>query len=402
MRVKKDEWKDILMKGEYDDVRDAIKGGSNVNYQFKDNGVVLQTPLTIAAERVKYNVMRLLLKNGARVDDVNYRGETALFYAVRRGTFYEVNLLIENGTNVNHKNSSGITPLVDSDVKETEVIKLLVENGANINDYDEEGNNVLVRAIHRRESSTISYLLEYDYLQEDLNKGLIKACYKNLTEYYVDKLLEKGADINCYEKSSGRRNLDIRMLHGTGGSPLVIAAYSGSLNLVKFLVDRGAKINLKNKINQPAIVMAALAGYKVIVDYLLNQSEIIIDWDNLLLAAAEGGLLETVKLALNKGANINSKSNYSTIPLGIISYDKTPLMNASTVFHVMKFEKSLHFEIVKLLVESGANINDADTKGMTALDWAEKFENTKIYNYLKEKGALSGKDLEKPNNQIEE
>jgi len=70
----------------------------------------------------------------------------------------------------------------------------------------------------------------------------------------------------------------------------------------------------------------------------------------------------------------------------------TPLLYAS---------KWNNFEIVKLLVESGANINIQAVNGDTALSIARKNNNDKIYNYLMEHGAVEiGNNIPLQNNGI--
>jgi ankyrin repeat protein len=46
-----------------------------------------------------------------------------------------------------------------------------------------------------------------------------------------------------------------------------------------------------------------------------------------------------------------------------------------------------HREIVKLLIEAGADVNAADWYGRTALGWALRGGHTDIVNLLKEAGA---------------
>ena len=73
------------------------------------------------------------------------------------------------------------------------------------------------------------------------------------------------------------------------------------------------------------------------------------------MASAEKGHTDNVKILIDSGANINKKIYYS---------------------HIMAYETALslaadkgHQEVVELLIKSGANINEiVDDKGSTILD----------------------------------
>ena len=46
-----------------------------------------------------------------------------------------------------------------------------------------------------------------------------------------------------------------------------------------------------------------------------------------------------------------------------------------------------HTEAVEMLIDSGADINAKDSKGISAMMWAEAKGHTEIVNLLREKGA---------------
>ncbi|PCJ29858.1 MAG: hypothetical protein COA94_00440 [Rickettsiales bacterium] len=58
-----------------------------------------ETPLMNAASRPE--ILRLLIKNGAKIDTVNTFGKTALFYAIQFGDYEAVKILIDHGADVN-------------------------------------------------------------------------------------------------------------------------------------------------------------------------------------------------------------------------------------------------------------------------------------------------------------
>jgi FOG: Ankyrin repeat len=63
-------------------------------------------------------------------------------------------------------------------------------------------------------------------------------------------------------------HMDVNYLDRTGSTALMYAAYSGHINIVKFLVEHGANIKIKNLKGGTAARYAAYAGHRAIVDYL--------------------------------------------------------------------------------------------------------------------------------------
>ena len=88
------------------------------------------------------------------------------------------------------------------------------------------------------------------------------------------------------------------------------------------------------------------------------------DWSRAALHLASiNGHLEIVKLLLESGANVHIKDKG----------DQTALHLAS---------RNGHLEIVKLLLESGANVNIKDKNGQTALHYASRYHKSEVVNLL--------------------
>jgi ankyrin repeat protein len=72
------------------------------------------TPLTKAVETESVRLTELLLRAGARVDDVNRYGETAFGCAVRHGYMDMAALLLSANADVNIKQGDDETPLMNA------------------------------------------------------------------------------------------------------------------------------------------------------------------------------------------------------------------------------------------------------------------------------------------------
>jgi ankyrin repeat protein len=118
---------------------------------------------------------------------------------------------------------------------------------------------------------------------------------------------------------------------------LMIASGAGALNVVKYLVEHGANVNMKDK-------------------------DVDVKNTALMLACGEGHL-EVVKYLVEHGAKVNMKNNNNG----------TALMFAS---------QEGNLEVVRFLVGRGANTNDKTKEGETALDMAREGGYDDIVEFL--------------------
>jgi ankyrin repeat protein len=119
-----------------------------------------------------------------------------------------------------------------------------------------------------------------------------------------------------------------------------MACSDGLLDIATVLVDAGADVNLKSTEGFAPIISAVQGNHKPVVDYLLT-----------------------------KGARINEKNG----PNGI-----TPLYLACSLGSL---------DIVKVLVDAGADVNQKSTQGYTSLFLAVKEKHKPVVDYLLSKGA---------------
>jgi len=114
--------------GEIQRVRELLKQGVDVNCRAPSTGTVPAgtTALMLAAARDHLDVVKLLVANGANVNQADEGGGTALIYAVWKGHKDVVAHLLEKGANVHAKTRDGRTPLsVASQFGRTEIESML-------------------------------------------------------------------------------------------------------------------------------------------------------------------------------------------------------------------------------------------------------------------------------------
>ena len=153
---------------------------------------------------------------------------------------------------------------------------------------------------------------------------------------------------------------------------LMAAAQNGNTEAVKMLAEWDANINGNN-----SLIVAIEKGHLDIVNTLLDQGANINhkyynDW-TALMYAAQNEHTETINLLLERGADINATDT-----------------NGKTALMIATIHK--HTKIVKLLLERGADINATDTNGKTAL-MISALREPEIVTILLDRGAnINAKD----------
>jgi ankyrin repeat protein len=154
-----------------------------------------------------------------------------------------------------------------------------------------------------------------------------------------------------------------------GRSLLHAAVVSGNLRLVQLLISRGANINHRNRLGSTALMGAAAAGDNEMITMLLSAGADVsarrTPYESILLAPVHNGHLETVHLLLKAGADCR--------------FDSAALLAEAV--------RQKQFQILKLLLETGADPNARGTRDSTALMWAAAFDNLSYVRLLLAHGA---------------
>jgi len=236
----------------------------------------------------------------------------------------------------------------------------------------------------------------------------------------VQKHLQKGADVNARDfmndltplqwatmdgALSQPGNLDVvqcLVAHGAdvnarggaiGNTPLIMASGAGNLGVVKCLIEHGADINATNKVGTSALMEATrwLKSTEV-PEYLIekgaNVNQVSRDYGTSrmltpLMKAAYAGKVEMVKLLLDRGADVEARDGNGTTALMLaasanwmnIAYDPKETSSARAIKE--KATRS-YLAILELLTEKGADVNARNMRGQTALMYATD-ENRKAF-----------------------
>ncbi|MEB3177961.1 MAG: ankyrin repeat domain-containing protein, partial [Nostocaceae cyanobacterium] len=208
-------------------VEKLLLRGANVNRKSTEG----KTPLHLVRTP---EIAELLLNKGANINALDDNFRTPLHAAAADATTRNVvKLLLAAGANVNAKDKDGRTPLhlAVAVTQNRETIRLLLAKRANIDIKDKEGDTPLDLAEIMKDDAIAQLLSSQANLYVQRRDGFTPLTVAAQFSYadIVTTMLPPDADINATD-IYGRT-----LLHW--------AAKSANESVIKFLLDRGAKVN---------------------------------------------------------------------------------------------------------------------------------------------------------------
>mmetsp|Transcript_26063 Transcript_26063/g.42509 ORF Transcript_26063/g.42509 Transcript_26063/m.42509 type:complete len:387 (+) Transcript_26063:49-1209(+) len=262
-------------------VKLLLKSGADVDGKYGGD-----KPLFLAAyygnDEIMADIIRELVRYGAKVDRPDKKGNTPLFTAVRENSYYAVKALLKFKANVNVVDARDMqdTPLhVAVERGNAEIVKLLVNAKAKLNAKDSKGLTPLSIAV-----------------------------MKGHGEYYSDTslmmpLLDAGAEVNA-----------VNNRHQTA---LLLAVWDP--HAVQLLLKHNADVNVADE-NGTTPLMAALEEKEVeplVVEYLLEAKadvNVKLNHSTPLHLAVKKNLMDETVLLLAAEADVNVKDAEGKTP----------------------------------------------------------------------------------------
>lgn len=156
---------------------------------------------------------------------------------------------------------------------------------------------------------------------------------------------------------------------------LIQSAFDGELVKVQGLVKKGASVEATDPKSRTALMWAAANGHTPVIEFLLGQGADInamdSDGQTALMYATRRSSAPTVKFLLANGAGVNFQSKKSKF---------TALIIAASGGNV---------EIVRLLLEYGADTSLAEGDGDTPLARARQYGHSDIAALLNDESTLA-------------
>lgn len=166
------------------------------------------------------------------------------------------------------------------------------------------------------------------------------------------------------------RGVDTNVRHPEFGPAIVMAAREGAWKTLTLLAKlTGTRIDATNKLNETALMLAAIRGNPDSVKLLLARGAQVNrpGWTPLHYAAT-GGNLEVLRLLLDHDAYIDAQSPNRT----------TPLMMAA---------RHKHPDVVRLLIEAGADPTARNEAGLDAAGYLQRQGESELAAWVRERAA---------------
>lgn len=207
----------------------------------------------------------------------------------------------------------------------------------------------------------------------------------------VRLLLDKGTKINVRDKG--------------GATALTYAAYENKSGVVKLLLERGADPNLPGSHGRTALFFAACKGYVDIVKDLIAKGANVNARDEKGISIlgckhrANDRNPEVVRLLLSQGAVPHSGLILWAAENGYLDIIQTLIAKGIDVNYaskkkdgggytaLMAASKNAHYEVAKELLARKADINARDDQGYTALQYAVENRRNPVALLLIDAGA---------------
>ena len=372
----------------------VLDHGPNVNQIDTISG---RTVLVTAASRGEKDSVQLLLDHGADVDKADGDGHTALITAAWEGREETVRLLIDKGAKVNIHDTDGETALFSAAHKgHTAIVRMLLEHGADKN------------AINSGQRTTLYHMVEKAVFEDASNENAVE---DDVIKGIVQLLLDHGADANIASYGdtalflaacAGHTAIVQMLLHHCTDVPkrdaLFAAAGEGHTSIVKTLLehgsDKGASYAVKDVPEE--IYHSILEKYE---EAVLLVSTDDVDNNCSILTAKKGSRTNAVALQMLKsGVDITKYGIALSLAVAGRHRDVVQvLLGFGVGIDVNKsiaLSLAAHLgdkEMVQLLLDSGADVNDAYGDGDFALMRAAWEGHEEIVELLLNNGAAVSK-----------
>ena len=240
---------DAVKNQEWAETRALLRAedGADVNAPQGDGA----TALHWAAYWDHQPTAQLLMAAGATVGATNDLGVTPLWLACNNGSAVMVETLVSAGADPNAALPSGETPLMTaSRTGSADAVRSLLAHGADVTAREgSHGQTALMWAVAQRHHAVVLTLLEHG------------AGIADRSTVYPQVISSSGnADPSgVYDIEQG------------GYTPLLFAARQGALESARLLVAAGADVNDAAPMGTSTLVVAALSGQGAVATFLLEQ-----------------------------------------------------------------------------------------------------------------------------------
>ena len=346
-------------------------------------------------------IIEALLRNGANASGSNGFSDTILHAAARTGSAV-FELLLQAGANIDAKDARGRTVLEVAVLsKNVSIVKTCIAHGASMNVYDAKGDRVLHAAIRLYADSEGRRL--HAPMRTHNDAEIVELLLKSGTDIHATNVVGKTALKVALECKSAVM-IKTCILHGANVNPspengdgiLHTAAklasdpkmvdfllQSGSSmprdpEMIEFLIQSGADIHATNAMGMTALDLVSVTGgdsLRLARKFILHGAVINAhNGPNLLRHAVLSTDIELAKLALDQGVDVNacnidgeSLLHNLCLDRDADTHDALEKLRRYFLPPSAEFGGSRICDMLKLLLEHGADVNRRNSRGETPL-----------------------------------
>lgn len=314
------------------------------------------------------NVKKLLNKD-RDLANATEQGMTALHIAANLGSDEIVRLLVENGAKLNELDSDGDTPLI-AGMKHEAVAKYLIMKGCDVSISNNNGQTAGHKAALFGHAQILRLLIE-------------RKADMNASDTEGDTPLHDAisqARTAAAEVLIGWPQLDIRRKNKKGFPPLHFAAVKGEPSITELLLKRDKTlIDEQKEDGFTPLHVAAINNHTDVMKVLLEKGKAKVDLRTVkkqtpLHVAAEEAYMDAVQLLIQHGADVNAKDADGDRPLHILmgSYTSSgpeDLQLLMTLLgQTLKVKAEERVRIACYLLQAGAEPEARNNIGKTAME----------------------------------
>ena len=169
----------------------------------------------------------------------------------------------------------------------------------------------------------------------------------------------------------------VNLHFGHTGDPVTVAVSTNNIEVLSFLLDKGADVNAGRYLSKwSPIALAAKCSTEEIITALVHHGAQV-SGSNALQHAAYYGRLDLLRCLVDLGADVNDTPDYDHVPK-LFDTLETPLHSAA---------RAGNLEIVKYLLDHGANADLTDSEGKEVSDVARGSSRESILELLRSRST---------------
>ena len=374
------------------EVEKLLDQRADINARHLQSG---RSALLVASHCGNEEVVRLLLRYGATVNDRDASSLSALHLASLRGHVAVVESLLQEHADIDVKGPNDRTPLrIASEKGQVEVAEVLLRKQAKVNARDESQMTPLHAAAKHGDASMTVILVSHgahiEAKDSNFMGALHYACEGGFNDV-VSILLTHKADIEAPGKASM--------------TPLICAASAGKANVAELLLKKKASIKYKGEGDMTALHWASFNGHAEVADILLLKKALINatnkDGRTPLHLAVMAGNFAVADLLLREGASVEAPCKAGRKPLHYACMRANPEISQLLLGYNANVEavdssqtRPLHnasargsLPHVELLIQKGVNIDARNMTGDRPLCLASSMGHVDVVRMLLHRGA---------------